>query len=90
MATPRVPGIGFIGLGQMDPASQLVFSKAFGTVRRNGGTRKRRPSSRKRGTRKRRTRASAGASSRRRNGKFVKGSAAAKRHMAKLRRMRKR
>lgn len=85
MPTPRVPGIGFIGLGQMDPANQLVFSQAFGRI---GG---------KRSARKRRTKAAAAprrrrAKAKRRgrvNGRLKKGSAAAKRRMAKLRRMRK-
>lgn len=105
-----VPGVGFAGLGQMVPASQLVFRKAAG---RGGGARTRggRARSRKRaairatGNNRRRSYASGprttrAASNRRVMSKssgrgrklkrLVRGSAAAKRHMARLRRMRKR
>lgn len=89
MPNMRVPSIGFIGLGQMDPASQLVYSKAMG---RTGGQRSARK--RKRATTFKRPRRVPGKAAKRHtrgksNGRLVKGSAAAKRRMAKLRRMRK-
>lgn len=83
-----VPGLGYAGLGQMTRASQLVFQRAMGA--RNGtGSRKRR---KRNGVAKARKRASRAASSRRtrKPARMVAGSAAAKRHMAKLRKMRKR
>lgn len=81
---PRIPGIGFIGLGQMDAANQLVFSKAFGTGRNGAKKRSTRKGARRSGSR------NVSRSRKRKSGKrLVKGSAAAKRRMAKLRRMRK-
>jgi len=90
-----VPGIGYAGLGQQTAANQAVFRRAMSGGRTaSAGSRKRRKSKAKRSAAsfrrprripgKSRTRRTRGAS------KFVKGSAAAKRHMAKLRRMRKR
>ena len=86
-----VPPNGFIGAGQQTQAAQLI---EMGGMRRNGGTKRRRKrkSSAKRAA-PRRAKRRTSSSSRKRAGKakrFVKGSAAAKRHMAKLRRMRKR
>lgn len=80
---PIIPSIGFAGLGQMDRATQTTFAKAMGRV---GGVRS---------ARRRKKAAGAGGAKRRRRrstrsgGKFTKGSAAAKRHMAKLRKMRR-
>lgn len=82
-----VPGIGYAGLGQQTAAAQQVFRQAMGgRSTRSTGARKRRRSA---GSATRRTRR---ATARKRGGgnKFTKGSAAAKRHMAKLRKMRKR
>lgn len=80
---PIVPGIGYAGLGQQNPANQLVFRKGMGG-RSGNGTRKRR-------TKKRAVKASGRRrSTKRANGKrLVKGSAAAKRRMAKIRKMRR-
>lgn len=80
---PIIPSIGFAGLGQMDRATQTTFAKAMGRV---GGVRSAR--------RRKKAVAAGGAKRRRRRstrsgGKFTKGSAAAKRHMAKLRKMRR-
>lgn len=67
----------------MDRATQTTFAKAMGRV---GGVRS---------ARRRKKAAGAGGAKRRRRrstrsgGKFTKGSAAAKRHMAKLRKMRR-
>lgn len=86
---PIVPGIGYAGLGQQNPANQLVFRK--GMSRSGNGTRKRRSArvSVKRTPKKRAMKAH-GTRRRRANGKrLVKGSAAAKRRMAKIRKMRR-
>ena len=81
-----VPGLGYAGLGQQTAANALVFRKAMGGVR-STGPRKRRTraaSAVPRKSTRKRTRRSGGLA------RLRKGSAAAKRHMAKLRRMRKR
>lgn len=86
---PRLGLLGITGIGQMAPAAANTLSRASGRSnggRRNGGRRNG-------GSKKKRARAG-GAKKRRRSssGKkpwMVKGSAAAKRHMAKLRRARK-
>ena len=79
-----IPG-GAAGMAQQTPATITRVGRALG-ARVTGGRRARR--SRSNGaTRPRRRRA---ASRSRRGARLVKGSAAAKRHMAKLRRMRKR
>lgn len=83
-----VPGIGYAGLGQTTRAAQLVFSRAMGGRARSTGSKRRRrrataQSSRgKRTATKKRRRSSRAA-------RLVKGSAAAKRYMAKIRKMRK-
>ncbi|HEY6108082.1 MAG TPA: hypothetical protein VIV56_04180 [Gemmatimonadales bacterium] len=96
-----VPGIGYAGLGQQTAAGQLTFRKAMGgSVRRAVRVRVR---GRARRTSARLTRRmvqttprgsrrsfKAKRSSRSRSKALVKGSAAAKRYMAKIRRMRKR
>lgn len=90
---PVVPPGGTAGLAQQTQASQLttglLFAQGFGraasrpsrssTARRRSKVKTRRSKSRTVG-RKRKSKSA----------KFVKGSAAAKRHMAKLRRMQKR
>lgn len=77
-----IPPNGFAGLAQQTPAVQSIYRRSTsGTTRR-----RKRPKSVKRARRipgKAARRATRGAS------KLKKGSAAAKRHMAKLRRMRK-
>lgn len=79
-----VPPGGFAGNAQQTGVTQLIFAKAAGS---RGG---RRSASRRR--RKRKT-ASAPrrrrSSSRRSSSRLVKGSAAAKRHMARIRKMRR-
>ena len=95
----QVPGIGYAGLGQQTAAAQLTFRKAMGGVRSQrkstGARRKVKVRGRARRTSARLTRRMIQTTPRggRRSFKqarLVKGSAAAKRHMAKLRRMRKR
>lgn len=97
----RVPSIGFAGLAQQTRAAQLVYQRG---MRASGGSRGTRTAApRKRRAKKKRAARAAGnwaqrnyrrfRRSRRTAGKakrFTKGSAAAKRHMAKLRAMRKR
>lgn len=82
-----VPGIGYAGLGQQTAAAQQVFRQAMGGARSTGVRRRKAPkkrAARRAATRTARTRRTARAA------KMVRGSAAAKRHMAKLRKMRRR
>lgn len=81
---PIIPSIGFAGLGQMDRATQTTFAKAMGRVGGVRSARRRKKAAAAGGAPKRRRRRST-----RKGGKFAKGSAAAKRHMAKLRKMRR-
>jgi hypothetical protein len=82
-----VPPGGFVSFGQQTPATQARWSLA--TSKSNGARGGRRSAKRRKAAaksapaRRRKRRAVAGA-------RFKKGSPAAKRHMAKLRRMRKR
>ena len=87
MAKPIVvPPGGFVGFGQNTAATQALFGGflkgAKGSSRKKRRTKKRRTArkttARRKPTRRRATKK-----------RLVKGSAAAKRHMAKLRRMRK-
>lgn len=86
---PYIPPNGFTAAGQQTQAAQLV---ELGGMPRNGGSTRRRTAKRAKAKRATYTakRAKAKRANGKRGGKFVKGSAAAKRHMAKLRRMRKR
>lgn len=76
-------------IGSMTPAQQVLFRPSAGS--KSGGTRRRKrrktaaKTTRRKGKKKAAARRARGKASR-----FVKGSAAAKRHMAKLRRMRRR
>ena len=84
MPSQFIPPNGFAGFAQQTPAVQSIYRKG-----RNGGSgRKRRRKAAKKaaGTARRRVRRAAAGKAKR----FTKGSAAAKRHMAKLRKMRKR
>lgn len=87
MPTRRVfvPPGGFAGFSQQTPAVQALLSGAA-KPRRKKTTRKRRKVARKRPAAKRTRRATGRG---RKPARLVKGSAAAKRHMAKLRAMRK-
>jgi hypothetical protein len=78
-----VPPGGFAGFSQMTQASQRALGSA---VSRGNGTRKKRTARKaaRSGSAKRKRRSAAGKAAR-----LVKGSAAAKRYMAKIRRMRK-
>lgn len=85
-----VPPGGFAGHAQQTPATQQLFAKATG---RKGGraTQRKRRAKAKAAPRKRRA-SRAAAPRRAKRGKparLVKGSAAAKRHMAKIRRKRR-
>jgi hypothetical protein len=85
---PRLGLLGITGIGQMAPAGAQALSRVAGG-RSNGG---RRNGGRRNGAKKKRARASGAKKRRRSSAKkpwMVKGSAAAKRHMAKLRRARK-
>lgn len=85
-----VPGIGYAGLGQQTAAAQLTYRKAMGggTRRSNTATRKRRKSAAARPAKRRAS--SSRSRSRSRSRRLVKGSAAAKRRMAQLRKLRRR
>jgi len=90
-----VPPGGFAGFAQQTPATQRLFSQAAG--RRGGQTtqRRRRRKARAAAMPRRRRRRSAAAAPRRRRSsrrpaRLVKGSAAAKRYMASIRRKRRR
>jgi hypothetical protein len=81
-----VPPGGFAGFAQQTPATQAMFQRAGRTGgQRSAAVRRRR----------RRTKAKSAPTVRRRSrrakvARLVKGSAAAKRHMARIRKMRKR
>lgn len=82
MPSSFVPPNGFAGFAQQTSAVQSLFRRKGG-----GGKRRRRAAAKKvarAGKRRVRRAAASGAK------RFVKGSPAAKRHMAKLRKMRKR
>lgn len=89
---PRLGLMGITGVGQMAPAAQSILSRAGGGTRSgrvNGGRKRKRN-----GTKKKAARASGARKRKRKNGGarkayMVKGSAAAKKHMAMLRRKRK-
>lgn len=90
MATRRamvIPPGGFAGFGQQSPATQQLFSQAarLGSTR-TGPKRRRRKAKAKRAAPKRRRKTAA---PRKGRARLVKGSAAAKRYMAKIRRKRK-
>lgn len=74
-----IPPGGFAGFSQMTPASQAVLSRRVGGGRRRRKAKKAAPRKRASGVRRKAKKAK----------KFVKGSAAARRHMAKLRALRK-
>lgn len=86
-----IPPGGFAGFSQQTMATKALLSPRSATGRRKTGTRKKRPTkkrarpARRKATSVRRRRAKAG-----RPARLVKGSAAAKRYMAKIRKMRKR
>lgn len=80
-----VPPNGFFGFAQQTPAAQALYRR---TTKSSGGRRRKK----KRAASVKRARRIPGKSARRSTrgaSKFTKGSAAAKRHMAKLRKMRK-
>lgn len=86
--TMRLPPGGFAAFGQESPATQALFGRY---IRANGGKKRRAAS----GTRKRRKKKAAAAPRKRRRtssggARLKKGSPAAKRRMAQLRKMRKR
>lgn len=77
--------------GQQTGAARLVAAKAFGSMGGMRSARKRRRKAKASASSSpRRRRAASRTSSRRGRARLVKGSAAAKRYMAKIRRMRKR
>lgn len=75
-------------IGSMTPAQQVLFQPQRGTS--SGGRRRKRKSTAKKTRGKGKKKAVARRARRGKAKRFVKGSAAAKRHMAKLRRMRRR
>lgn len=80
---PRLGTWGIGGIGQMTSAAQSVLTRAKGAM--NGNGKRRRKSGKKKAA------AAGGARKRKRKSgsKLKKGSAAAKRYMAKIRKMRK-
>lgn len=88
MANLIVPPGGFYGFANQTPATQQLFARAG----RLGGLRSARKRRRKSAAKKKAVRASAKRKTRRssRKSRLVKGSAAAKRYMARIRKMRKR
>ena len=82
-----IPPNGFVGFGSQTPAVQAMFARATG---RKGGLRSARRRRRRKAATSTPRRRRVSARSRGRKARLVKGSAAAKRHMARLRRMRKR
>lgn len=87
-----VPPGGFPGFAQQTPATQALFQRAGRTGGlRSAAKRRRRKTKAASPARRRKTRAAAPRRRRAaKSARMVKGSAAARRHMAKLRRMRKR
>lgn len=88
-----VPGIGYAGLGQQTAAAQQVFRQAMGSgrVARKGRKKRAARSAARRTARTRRTaRSKSSSRSRSKPARLVRGSAAAKRYMAKIRKMRRR
>jgi hypothetical protein len=85
-----VPPGGFVAFGSQTPATQQLFAR-WGRIggTRSAATRRRRKSKAAAPTRRRRRRSSS-SSGKRRAARMVKGSAAARRYMAKIRKMRKR
>lgn len=81
-----VPPGGMVGFGNQTPATQALWNQAAGKVNGSRGG--------KRSAKRRKAKAKASPGRRRKRSTkrktLVKGSAAARRHMAKLRRMRKR
>lgn len=82
-----VPGLGYAGLGQMTRATQTLFSQAMRG--RSTGARRARGTAKKRPKKRAAKRASSKRSKRSKPARLVRGSAAAKRYMAKIRKMRK-
>lgn len=78
-----IPPNGFAGFAQQTTAVQSMGQRRG--ARSTGRRRKKKAA----GATKRRVRRASGARKTRSGGKFTKGSAAAKRHMAKLRKMRR-
>lgn len=84
MAGQFIPPNGLAGFMQQTPAVQALYRKGSG----GGGRRRRKKKAA--GAVKRRVKRAGKRAVKRGAAKFTKGSAAAKRHMAKLRKMRKR
>lgn len=85
MRTIFVPPGGFMGF-----AGQTMAAKALVTKKKRPATRRKKRVTRKKPVRARRRPATRRKVSRKKPARLVKGSAAAKRHMAKLRKMRRR
>jgi len=85
---PIVPPGGFAGLNQQTPATQKLFADAVRPKVRRKRRTKKKPVRRKKVARRTTTRRKV--ARKKKPARLVKGSAAAKRHMAKLRRMRRR
>lgn len=82
-----MPTVYMQGIGQMTPAQQTVIRKAQGS---NGGSRSmKRRTKKAKSTSTGKRKAKRAASGGKKQNKFVKGSAAAKAYMAKIRKMRK-
>lgn len=88
---PVRPGV-IPNMGDVTMATRVQIAQLGGTPRRSGTRRKTGASGRrkKKTTRKKRTRSAAPKARRAKRGRLKKGSAEAKRYMARLRKMRKR
>lgn len=82
----KIPPLGFIGGSQQTLAQQTMQRQIMGNGGNGGGRKRRRKAKAKAAAPRRRRRAKAAAG---KAARFVKGSAAARKYMAKLRRMRK-
>jgi hypothetical protein len=87
MKTMIVPPGGFAGFAQQTPATQALFQRAG---RKGGLTTARRRRKTKAKTKRAKTRTTRRKTARGKKGRLVKGSPAAKRYMASIRRKRKR
>ena len=85
-----IPPNGLNGTAQQTPATLAALASMLGGARRSSGTRRRKPrAAATRAAKRAAPRAAAAKRSRSKPARLVKGSAAAKRYMAKIRRKRR-
>lgn len=85
-----VPPGGFAGFAQQTAATQALFQRAGRKGGKRSAAKRRRKATAKRAAPKRRRKGAGTAKARKGKARLVKGSAAAKRYMASIRRKRKR